>query len=233
MSEQPDRMLVIAPHPDDEVLGAGGTIARFAAAGGSVTVLTVAAHMPPLYSEEVHRRTVAEARRAHTLLGVERSVFLDHPAVLLGEIPLPDFNRDIQSALDEAAPDVLLIPFYDRHVDHRNAFDAAMVAARPVGAGRRLRLVAAYETLSETHWNAPHLEPGFTPSLTVDISSEIERKLEAMRCYESQLTPFPEPRSLEALRALALFRGSQAGVAYAEAFQIVRMTSLRGAGLPL
>ncbi len=219
------RLMVVAPHPDDEVLGVGGTMARFARAGGEICILTVAAHMPPLYSKEVHETTVAEARRAHAMIGVKKSIFLDNPAVLLREIPLPKFNASIHDAVRDFSPNVLFIPYYDRHVDHRLVFDACMVAARPVGPGKTIKLLAAYETLSETHWNAPHLEPNFAPNWCVDITETLNLKLEAFGTYESQRHPFPEPRSIEALRALALFRGSQAGMAYAESFQIIRMTA--------
>lgn len=221
----PPRMLVVAPHPDDETLGAGGAIARFAQAGGDVTVLTVAAHMPPLYPPEVHRRTVEEARQAHAVLGVRESIFLDNPAVLLGELPVPQRNRAVLEVVERVKPQVLLCPYYDRHVDHRHVFDAVMVAARPVGVGRGIRVVAAYESLSETHWNAPAVEPAFVPGWVVDISEVVETKLAAMGCYQSQTHAFPGPRSLEALRALALFRGSQAGFGYGEAFHVLRMTA--------
>ncbi len=219
------RMLVVAPHPDDEVLAAGGTIARFARAGGEVTVLAVAAHMPPLYPKAVHETTIAEARRAHALLGVKQSIFFDNPAVFLSRIPTHELNASILKVVTEVGPDVLLMPYLDRHVDHRVVFDAAMVAARPVQAGARIKLVASYETLSETHWNAPHLEPNFVPNWCVDITDFIDLKLQAMSCYASQLQHFPQPRSLEALKALALFRGSQAAMGYAEAFHIIRMTT--------
>ncbi len=218
-------MLVIAPHPDDEMLGAGGTMIRFARAGGEITVLTVAAHMPPLYSESVHQLTVNEAHHAHTMVGVKNSIFLDKPAVLLNEIATPEFNKAIYDVVAETSPNVLLIPFYDRHIDHRAVFEASMVALRPVGAGCSIQLVAAYEVISETHWNAPHLEPNFTPNWIVDITDTIELKLQAMACYGSQIRPFPQPRSLEALRGLALFRGSQAGMGYGEGFHIIRMTA--------
>jgi LmbE family N-acetylglucosaminyl deacetylase len=216
-------MLVIAPHPDDEVLGAGGTIARFAAREGEVTVLTVAAHMPPLYSKEVHEKSVAEARKAHATLGVRESIFLHKPAVMLGQIPVHELNGMILGVVGRVVPDVLLIPYYDRHVDHRQVFDSCMVAARPVGPGKSIGLVASYEALSETHWNAPHLEPNFTPNWVVDITDFVDKKLQAMRCYESQIHPFPAPRSEEALRALALFRGSQAGFGFGEAYHVLRM----------
>jgi LmbE family N-acetylglucosaminyl deacetylase len=110
-------------------------------------------------------------------------------------------------------------------VDHRVIFDSVMVATRPVKAGRAIELVAAYETLSETHWNAPHIEPNFVPNWVVDISDTIQAKLAAARCYESQITEREGPRSLHAIEALAAFRGTQAGFSYGEAFHIVRMVS--------
>ena len=225
MTERSPRLLVIAPHPDDEVLGVGGIMARYAHAGGEVTVLTVAAHMPPLYTEDVHQQTVREAKKAHALLGIKESIFFDNPAVLLGEISAPKFNGEIKDVVDRVCPDVVLLPYSDRHADHRLVFDAAMVATRPVGKTQSLKLVAAYETLSETHWNAPHFEPNFTPNCTIDVTDFIDTKLEAMSCYQSQLHAFPAPRSLEALKALALFRGSQAGMGYGEGLHILRMTA--------
>ncbi len=225
MSNKPPRMLVIAPHPDDEILGVGGTMARFTRAGGELTVLTVAAHMPPLYPKSVHEQTVAEAHRAHAVVGATKSVFLDYPAALMHDVRVPDFNRRIHSVVEEVMPDILLIPYVDRHIDHRLIFEAAMVVSRPVGIGRGIHLVAAYETISETHWNAPHIEPNFTPNWVVDITTTIDTKLEAMACYESQVHEFPQPRSVDALQALALFRGSQAGFGYGEGFHVVRMTT--------
>jgi LmbE family N-acetylglucosaminyl deacetylase len=216
-------VLVIAPHPDDETLGCGGTIRRISDSGYNVTVLTVAAHMPPLYSREVHERTVNESKAAHAVLGVQESIYLDKPAVFLGDIPVPEFNTLIADQVKASSPEILLIPYYDRHIDHRMIFDACMVAARPVGPGKNISLVAAYETISETHWNAPHIEPNFTPNFCVDITEQIDAKLKAIACFASQLHEFPGPRSVEALKALALFRGSQAGYGYAEGFQVIRM----------
>jgi N-acetylglucosamine malate deacetylase 1 len=217
------KALVISPHPDDETLGLGGTIARMSGSGYEVSVVTVAAHMPPLYPPEVHETTLQESRAAHKVIGVSESIFIDKPAVLLGNIPVHEFNGLILDQVNGIEPDVLFIPYYDRHIDHRQVFDACMVAARPVGAGRKIKLVAAYETISETHWNAPHIEPNFTPNFCSDITEFIDKKLEAMACFQSQLHPFPGPRSVEALKALALFRGSQAGYGFAEAFHVIRM----------
>lgn len=216
-------VLVIAPHPDDEILGVGGTIAKYATAGHPVTVVTVSGHMPPLYKQEHYELTLAEAAKAHALVGVKQSRFLDIPATMLGDQPVHVLNGRINDAVREAQPAIVLVPYPDRHVDHRLVFESAMVATRPVGHGAGIRLVAAYETLSETHWNAPHIEPNFTPNWVSDITAHLETKLAALRCYASQVHPYPGPRSIEAVQALAVFRGTQAGVAAGEALHVVRM----------
>lgn len=218
-----ERILVIAPHPDDEILGTGGLMAKHAAVGDEVTVLTVAGHRPPLYTEENYQRTVREARAAHAIVGVKTSLFLDLAATMLGNEPVHVLNGRILDAVRATNPTVVLVPYPDRHVDHRLVFDAAMVATRPVGVGAMIRIVAAYETLSETHWNAPHIEPNFVPNWVCDISDQLEKKVAALRCYESQISPFPGPRSVEAMTALAAFRGTQAGFAHGEGLHMIRM----------
>ncbi len=217
--------LVIAPHPDDEILGVGGTIAKHAAAGDAVTVLTISGHMPPLYTDEQYRLTLAEGKRAHAVVGVGRAIYLDIPATMVGAEPVHILNGRINDVVREIAPTIVLVPYPDRHVDHRVVFESAMVATRPVGPGAAIRLVAAYETLSETHWNAPHIEPNFTPNWVCDITAHLDQKLAALRCYESQIPAFPHPRSVEAVMALATFRGTQAGFAHGEALHLVRMRS--------
>lgn len=219
------KILVIAPHPDDETIGAGGTIAKYAADGDEVTLLTVSGHLPPLYSREDYEKTVEEASRAYAILDVANSSFLEIPATMLGDRPVHEFNGLIADAVNNLRPDIVLCPFPDRHIDHRLVFEATMVATRPVGAGRDIGIVAAYETLSETHWNAPHIEPGFIPNWVVDISDHIETKMAALRCYESQIPPFPGPRSERAVEALAIFRGTQAGFAFGEGMHLIRMQS--------
>ncbi len=225
MQSMPERVLVIAPHPDDEILGVGGTMAKYAAAGHEVTVLTVSGHMPPLYSQENYQRTLDEAKKAHAITGVKASRFLGIPATMLGDEPVHVLNGRVVEVIREVEPAIVLVPYPDRHIDHRIVFDSALVATRPVGPGAAIRLVAAYETLSETHWNAPHIEPNFTPNWVSDITAHIETKVAALRCYESQVQPFPGPRSIEAVMALATFRGTQAGCAAGEALHIVRMRS--------
>jgi len=219
------RVMVVAPHPDDETLGVGGTIAKYSAQGAEVFVLMVSGHLPPLYSREVYDKTVSEAEAAFELLGVSQSEFLEIPATMIDDQPLHEVNGRISKIVNDFNPHIVFCPYPDRHVDHRLVFDSVMVATRPVGVGRDIEIVATYETLSETHWNAPHIEPNFTPNWVVDITEQIDKKLDALRCYKSQISDFPGPRSIEAVEALAKFRGTQAGFAYGEGFHIVRMVS--------
>ena len=220
-----ERVLVVAPHPDDEILGVGGTIAKLADDGCEVTVLTVAGHLPPLYPAGVSERTVEEARKAHEIVGVRNAVFLDIPATMIGDVPVHELNGRILDVVKDVQPTVVFCSYPDRHVDHRLVFDSVLVATRPVSVGAQIRILAAYETLSETHWNAPHIEPNFTPNWVVDITDCVERKREALMNYASQVQPFPGPRSVEAAMALATLRGTQAGFAFGEGLHLIRMWS--------
>ena len=217
------RVLVVAPHPDDETLGVGGTIAKYSAQGDEVFVLMVSGHLPPIYSRKAYEETVSEAYAAFSILGVEKSKFLEIPATMISDQPIHELNSRISKVVNDFNPHIVLCPYPDRHIDHRLVFESVMVATRPVGVGRDIEIVAAYETLSETHWNAPHIEPNFTPNWVVDISYHIGKKLNALECYKSQISVFPGPRSIEAIEALAKFRGTQAGFSFGEGFHIVRM----------
>lgn len=220
-----NKILVVTPHPDDETLGVGGVIAKYSAQGDEIFVLTISGHLPPLFSREEYEITITEAHSAFELLGVAKSEFLEIPATMIGDLPLHKVNGMIQKIVNDFKPQIVFCPYPDRHIDHRLVFDSVMVATRPVGIGRDIEIVAAYETLSETHWNAPHIEPNFTPNWVVDISENIEKKLDALGCYKSQISESPGPRSIEAAEALAKFRGTQAGFGYGEGFHIVRMVS--------
>jgi LmbE family N-acetylglucosaminyl deacetylase len=218
----PRTRLVIAPHPDDEVLGAGGAMARWAREGHPVHVLVVTRGRPPLYSDEEEARCRAEARAAHGRLGVAATTWLDLPAAGLDGLPHRELNGRLAEAVLAVAPDELYLPFLgDLHLDHQLVFRSALVAARPCRPAWPRR-VYAYETLSETNWNAPYLTPAFVPNHFVDITATLDTKLEAMALYRSQVQPPPHERSLQALRALATLRGATVGLGAAEAFICIR-----------
>lgn len=223
------RVLVVAPHADDETLGAGGVIARYAAEGHEVFVAVMTGHGEkgphPVFPRETWTVVREEAREAYKILGVKDMFFYELPAVQISEQPLWQVNRTALDAVQKARPDILYVPFlYDLHRDHREIFHAFSVAWRPTtDVGRAIREVYAYETQSETHWNASCLEHGFVPNTWVDISAYLERKVEALQCFRSQLRPAPDARSVQAVRALATWRGSQVHAAAAEAFVAVRL----------
>lgn len=209
------KVLVLAPHNDDEVLGVGGTIRNHVLAGDDVVVCE--ATSGPMY-----RTLQAEARRAHALLGVSESIFLNLPASKLADIPKIDLNEKIGKVVSDVRPQIVYLPFIgDMHLDHRYVTEAALVAVRPVNQCP-VKKVYMYETLSETGWNVPYGERNFTPNVWADITNGIDEKIAAMKCYESQIKDYPNPRSEEGIKALAMFRGSTVGCAYAEAFMLIR-----------
>ena len=216
-------ILIIAPHPDDEVLGLGGTIKKLSSEGHKVTILTVSGHLPPLYNPEVFVEHKKQALEAHEILDVHDSIFLEIPATLVKDQTVAELNGKINNVLKDTNPQIVFIPFPDRHVDHQVIFESAMVAIRPIHDGKSILLAASYEVLSETHWNAPAIEPVFNPNITIDITQFIEFKIKALSCFKGEIMPFPGPRSIEAVEALAKFRGTQAGFAYGESLQLLRM----------
>jgi LmbE family N-acetylglucosaminyl deacetylase len=216
-------VLVIAPHPDDEVLGAGGTISRHVDEGREVVVVIVTRGDPSMFDPALVQRTREEAAEAAEVLGVKPPVFLEgFPAALLDTVPAANLNAALAEIMRELRPDTVYLPFAgDMHLDHRLVARAAVVAARP-STGWTPRQLYSYEAVSETHWSDPLDGPSFDPTVYVDIAPHLERKLEAAARYQTQLRPFPHERSLEAIRALATVRGATVGFEAAEAFVLVR-----------
>jgi LmbE family N-acetylglucosaminyl deacetylase len=218
-----ERALIVAPHPDDEVLGCGGTMARLAALGREVHVAVMTRGTAPRFDEAGVEAVRAEAKAAHAMLGVRETHWRDFPAAELDCVPHADLNKAMKDLVATIAPDTLFLPFVgDIHLDHQLVFASAMVAARPQGAVYPARIYA-YETLSETNWNAPGVTPAFVPNVFVDISDHIGLKGEAFaHCYRSQVQSFPSERSLEGIEALARYRGATVYRAAAEAFMLMR-----------
>lgn len=213
------RVLVFAPHNDDEVLGVGGSMAKFADRGYEVFVCEVTAWL------EQQERTLnlqKQARQAHDILGVKESFFLNLPVVRLKETATPVKNRKFCEIVNAVKPNIAFIPHTgDMHVDHYETALAAMVALRPMN-NPQLEEIYTYETLSETEWNIPNTANAFIPNVWSDIGETFDRKLEAMKCFTTQLQEFPHPRSLKAIESLASLRGSAIGVGLAEAFSLIR-----------
>ena len=216
------KTLVIAPHPDDEILGVGGTIAKRTDDGNEVYVCIVTKGCEPLFSSESVNQVRSECKKADAFLGVKETIFLDFPAAMLEEVPRYKLNDAIVKVVQDIQPDEVYIPHRgDMQLDHKMVVDATMVALRPK-YDHVVKRIYAYETLSETGWDIPNTVNEFIPTVYEDISNTLEKKLEAMKIFQSQLADFPAARSLEAIEALAKYRGATVNVMAAEAFTLIR-----------
>jgi len=215
-------VLVIAPHPDDEVLGCGGTVARHNKKGDEVYLCVITKAYTPDWSEEFIENRPKEVARANEILGIKKTFFLDLPTVKLDTIPQKELIDLIYQCLSEVNPEIVYLPHWgDMNKDHRLVFEASIVALRPLRLEAISRILC-YETLSETEWGVPLAESIFVPNVYVDIADTLDDKLKAMSAYPSELRDYPHPRSLEMLKVLAQKRGSEAGLTAAEAFMLVR-----------
>jgi len=219
-------ILVIAPHADDEVIGMGGSIARFVKRGSRVVTVIVTGHGDkphPLWTRDTWETVRDECRRAAGILGVEEVLFRELPAACLDHVPAHQINSVLADLIQAIKPSEIYIPFaFDLHKDHGAVAYGVSVVTRPYLEGVKcVKRVLAYETLSETHLAPQYLAPAFQPNVFMDISATLEQKLSAMRAYASQLQPDHLPRSIAALRSLACLRGTHIGVQAAEAFLLL------------
>ncbi len=216
------RILAIAPHADDEIIGLGGTLIKHIEQGDEVYICVVTRGTPPIFSEAFMEQLRVETLKCHEMLGVKHTYFLEFPSVMLDSVPRYKLNSEMAKVFDEVKPQIVYIPhFGDMQKDHALVADAAMVCIRPKYQ-YKVEGAYAYETLSETEWNAPHSANTFIPQRYVDVSAQFEKKIELLCCYKSQVADFPNPRSIEAVTALAKYRGATVGVHRAEAFYVIR-----------
>lgn len=218
-------ILVVAPHADDEILGCGGIISKYASFGENVFVAIMCnAHMgaPDLYPLEFIHKVRSDGKKAHELLKVKQTFFFDFPAPRLETYPSYEISNVLAKIIFENSIDTLFIPHKgDIHQDHRVIHNSCLVAARPVN-NCPVKEIFAYETLSETEWASPTGTDAFIPTVFIDISNFLSNKLEAMSCYSTQIRLPPHSRSLAGLTHLAHFRGSTVGYECAEAFVLIR-----------
>ena len=221
------RVLVIAAHPDDEILGCGGTVALHARVGDEVTAL-IACEGESLRYGPAGVGQPEHMRRAARTLGLKESRSLGFTDQRLDTRSLLDVIAPLEQAVRELRPAVVYCQFGgDANRDHELLFRAALVATRPIEP--YIEAVYAFDTASSTEWGYPR---SFVPDTWVDISETLEQKIAAMACYESEVRPYPHPRSLDALRHRAHAWGNQCCIDAAEVFVTVRRT-LRGARPPV
>jgi len=216
------RTMVIAPHPDDETLGVGGTLLRRLSEGHElawviVTKVTTDGGWTP---ETVQRRDFEIAKVA-SLYNFKRVFQLNYATTSLDQYPMSELVRDISGVFKDFLPEEVFIPHRgDVHTDHQYIYDAAISCTKWFRCPS-IKRVLTYETLSETDFGLS-VDQKFFPNVFVDIERSIDQKIDIMKIYASELGEFPFPRSDEAIRSLAKIRGAASGYKAAEAFQLLR-----------
>lgn len=221
------RVLVVAAHPDDEVLGCGGTIAKLSDQGANIHVAFIADGVSArddqgsVCASQLQQRHDA-AQQACRILGVKTFSFGDYPDNRLDTVALLDLTQSIESLIASHQPDLVLTHHGgDLNIDHRRVHQAVATACRPQ-RGHSVTTLLCFEVASSTEWQLQATAPCFEPNWFVDISETLPRKFEALDAYAFELRDWPHPRSRKGIRAIAEWRGATVGVDAAEAFMLGR-----------
>jgi LmbE family N-acetylglucosaminyl deacetylase len=221
------KILIAAAHPDDEILGCGGTMARLAKEGHNVYTLILGEGITSRDDTRQREKREAEIaqlkksiREANGVLGVKEIFSYDFPDNRFDSVPLLDIVKVIEQVKEKVNPDMVFTHFgQDLNIDHQVTYQAVLTATRPI-AGEPVREVYSFEVLSSTEWNYPLR---FSPNCFFDISGTMDLKLTAMDKYAMELRSYPHPRSIKGIRLNAEHWGMKTGTMYAEAFQVVRL----------
>ena len=217
-----DKVLVVTPHPDDETLGCGGILLKHKNSSNKIYWMIVTnIQSENGWTEERARKRQKEIHQVADMYGFEKIFELDFPTTMLDTIPYNDFIAKISVVIQEVKPSIVYLPNRsDVHTDHQVTFKAAISCCKNFRAPF-IKKNLMYETLSETEFSPALSENAFIPNVFVDISDYMEKKLEIMSIYSSEMMPDNLPRSYSAIKALAAYRGSRIGVQYAEAFMLL------------
>ena len=218
------KILVVAAHPDDEVLGCGGTLLRHASSGDTVSALIVAEGITSRLSVD-DAKQLGELRKASNksadILGLSEITYLGYPDNKLDSITFLDIVQSIESYVHKIKPDIIYTHFdNDLNIDHKITSNAVLTACRPINKCS-VKFIYAFETLSSTEWYNTSSQ-NFRPNHFVNISKHLESKINALKAYDIEMRAFPHPRSYKSVKALAEFRGSIVGYNAAEAFMVIR-----------
>lgn len=221
-----NNILVFAAHPDDELLGLGGTIRRMVNNGVEAHAVILA---EGLTSREEKRSDAdfselkelqEDARKAAGIVGYKSIDFCGFPDNRMDGTELLDIIKVVSKYLEKYKPDTIFTHHHgDLNIDHRRTCEAVLTACRPVG-DYYVKRIYAFETPSSTEWNFTYNE-SFKPNVYFDVTDTLQAKIDGMNCYRSERTEYPHPRSSEALLSLGKYRGSNIGVSLAEAFELL------------
>lgn len=219
-------VLVVVAHPDDEVLGCGGFIAKLVSSGHKVCVcfMTDGVGARGVNPDD---RAIAErkesALKAQKILGISELFFHEFPDNAMDTVPLIEVVKCIEKVVKKVKPSMLITHSNcDLNVDHQITFRAAITACRPL-PDQMVKKILCCEVLSSTNWSHDHSAPKFNPNLFVEIGGYEDIKRRAINAYNQELHKFPHARSWETISSLHRLRGSTVGVAVAEAFQVERI----------
>lgn len=225
-------MLIIAAHPDDELLGVGGTVRRLADEGACVRALILAEGLTSRGNKRAEtdqselKELQSDARAAASEVGYASIDFCGLPDNRMDEIDLLEIIKIVSGYVEKYDPDTIFTHHHgDLNIDHQKTCEAVLTACRPVG-GYHVERIYAFETPSSTEWNFRYNEP-FCPNVFFDVTDTLEAKIRGMARYKTESTIYPHPRSPEALRALGKYRGTIAGMEMAEGFELLREVVLR------
>ena len=225
MTKNKNRILVIAAHPDDEVLGCGGTIAKYVKSGSKVFCLLLGKGKSSRRKSNLEKEQALlrkEAQRSVKILGISKIFFENFPDQRYDKVPLLKIIKAIEKIKEEIKPDIVFTHhFGDLNKDHRITYEAVMTAFRPL-PGETAREIYSFEIPSSTEWGFPKRKTYFVPNVFVDISNTFYRKINALKSYKIEIRKFPHPRSSEGVKILAQKRGMEVGLNYAEAFELIR-----------
>lgn len=212
------RVLVVATHPDDELLGCGGTIRRHADNGDEVTTVVLCEGESIRYGRTVGQSTAM--KEAADVLGVKRVKSFDFPDQRLDTMTLTDIIAPLENISEQVMPNIVYCQYGgDINLDHKLLFEAANVAFRPIDSW--IEEFYAFYTVSSTEWAFPRT---FVPDTWINISDTLDAKLKAFQCYTSEIRAYPHPRSIKALENMANFYGNQCCMKAAEPFVTIRRT---------
>jgi len=220
-------VLVFAAHPDDELLGLGGTVRRLANEGATVRAVIMAEGITSRSEkrDEADKSELADlqddARKAAEIVGYKSIDFCGLPDNRMDGLELLDVIKIVSKYIDKYQPDTIFTHHHgDLNIDHRITCEAVLTACRPVG-DYLVKRIYAFETPSSTEWNFNYQEP-FTPNVYFDVTETLDAKVQGMACYRTESTSYPHPRSAEGLISLGRLRGTNVGFDMAEAFMLLR-----------
>jgi LmbE family N-acetylglucosaminyl deacetylase len=222
------KVMIIAAHPDDEILGCGGTIARMIHEGDKAYSCILGEGITSRYEErtesvkkeieELHERTI----RAANIVGISKTFWQDFPDNMFDTVPFLKIVKSVESIIQEMAPDIIFTHHSgDLNIDHAIVARAVLTATRPI-KNTPVRDLYACEIPSSTDWSFQAIEPVWRPNVFFDITQTLETKLLALKEYETEMRPQPHPRSYENVSVIAQRWGSLMGTSAAEAFQLIR-----------